>query len=120
MAGRLGTTWLTNTDGDLAIAGGTWHIGKSVEQAITVRLRKIRGEWFRNRLAGVPYAEVVWVKNPNMTHIASVFRQTIADTPGVDAVLSFEVTQIDAVARKITCAWTVRCGADVVSGVFES
>jgi len=72
----------TLTDGDLSLIGDL----PSVAQDIRQRLRFFAGEWFLDDDAGVPYYQVVLVKNPNLSTVREVAREAIAGAKGVVSV----------------------------------
>lgn len=89
---------------DLDLVDGDMVLGADVAQAVKIRLLFIRGEWFLNNLQGIPYFEQVFIKAPNLSHIASIFRQTIVDTPGVNELLQFNL-DFDGNTRVFTLIW---------------
>lgn len=84
-------------DGDLKLI----DYAERVAQQIKIALKFMLGEWFLDTSQGVPYLEYVLVKNPNMTHIRSIFRECIADVDGVSAVNSLTL-DYDRENRKLT------------------
>lgn len=78
--------------GDLVLVTGT----DAIRQHITIRLRFFLREWFLDQRVGVPYYEEVLIKNPSAQVVTSIFREVVAETPGVlevnDLELSYEGT----------------------------
>jgi hypothetical protein len=69
----------------------------AVAQHVMVRLKSVKGEWFRNTDAGVPYfEEILGQRNPDIARIQRIFERTITSTPGVASLdqikLSFDNT----------------------------
>ncbi len=85
--------------GDLALEGGDLVVlGKTPEtrvqymrQKIASRFKFFVGEWFLDEREGVPYYRDVFVKNPNLDLIRSLFLKLLRETPGVLAVPEFKV-----------------------------
>lgn len=57
-----------------------------VRQKITVKLKFFLGEWYRDKREGVPYYRDVFVKNPNLDLIRSIFKAVIKTIPEVKSV----------------------------------
>jgi len=95
--------------GDLAIVGGDLLVlGKTAEtrvqyirQKIAARFKFFLGEWFLDQREGVPYYREVFVKNPNIPLIRSLFLRVLRQTPGVLSVPTFSVN-FDPSARELT------------------
>lgn len=95
--------------GDLAIvAGNLVLLGKTpatrvqyIRQKISARFRFFLREWFLDEREGVPYYRDVFVKNPNIALIRSLFLKVLRETPGVLKVPSFSV-RYDQAARQLT------------------
>lgn len=68
------------TDGQITLTPDT---KTAVAQHIAIRLRTFFGEWFLDTAQGVPYFEIVMVKNPDLSQISGIFRAVILETPGV-------------------------------------
>jgi hypothetical protein len=49
------------------------------------------GEWFLDPTQGVPYFRYVFVHNPDLQQIETIFRKVIAGTPGVASVDTFSL-----------------------------
>jgi hypothetical protein len=72
--------------GDLELDRGSYVIvdgATYIRQRIAARFKWWLGEWFRDQRLGVPYQRDVFVKNPNIQLIRSMFRRLIEQTPGV-------------------------------------
>lgn len=66
-------------------------LGRAVMQDLFIRLRFFYGEWFLNRTLGIPYFRYVFVKNPDLRLIGSIFRRVILGTPGIAALDKFDL-----------------------------
>ena len=80
---------------DLVLIDGA----ERIRQQVKVTLLTFFGEWFLDTTFGVPYFEVVLIKNPRRAEIENVLRQRVRDVPGVSAVPNVEI-EIDAAARQ--------------------
>lgn len=95
--------------GDLAIVNGDLFVlGKTPEtrvqyirQKIAARFKFFLAEWFLDEREGVPYYREVFVKNPNIPLIRSLFLKVLRETPGVLSVPTFSV-RFDPAARTLT------------------
>lgn len=68
-----------------------------VIQDLTIRLQFILNEWFLDNTAGIPYPQIIFEKNTNITTVYSIFRNEIKNTDGVRALTSLILTpQADA------------------------
>lgn len=61
-----------------------------VAQNLAIRLRFIQGEWYLNILAGVPYYQYFFVKDPNQIQVESFLKDEIANTNQVTEITKFE------------------------------
>ncbi len=103
-------------EGDLALENGNFVLidgSELVRQSILSRFRFFLGEWFLDVREGVPYFRDILVKSPDRDIVRSVFRQVLADTPGVLNILSFEILY-DAQARTIRFSFEVQSTDDVI------
>jgi hypothetical protein len=91
--------------GDLALTDGqitlTQTLAESVAQHLTLRLSFFLGEWFLDPSEGIPYQTEIFVKNPNLSRITSIYRKVILGTPGVSSLNRFEMS-FDAATRELT------------------
>ncbi len=86
-----------DSDGDILVTNGNVAFNSGIEsirQHLQIRLRTFAGEWFLNTSVGVPYFDSVFIKNPDLTVLNTVFTKVILDTPGVISLssLSFEIS----------------------------
>ncbi len=79
----------------------------AIAQRIQSKLRLIRGEYFRNRRAGVPYFEKILQKNPRSEIVRSVIRRTISDDTDVEKIESLNF-DFDGTTRRMTIRFTVK------------
>lgn len=78
-----------------------------VAQQIKINLMLIKGEWFLDPGAGVPYLDEIFTKNPNLEHIKSLFRSKILEVEGVESVLSLELSH-DVLTRIVKVNYSAR------------
>lgn len=97
-------------DFDFAYVGGV----NQIAQNLAIRLRFIQGEWFLNILAGVPYYQYFFIKNPNQIQIETFLKDEIANTPGILDITSFS-SDFDGKNRK----FTVNFGCRSINGNLE-
>lgn len=103
LARRLTTGW------DMTFGQGLANYAADAEAValrIKARLQLLRGEWFLDTDAGVPYLADIAIKPANLPLAESLLKQTIIDTEGVASVTGFSVA-LDREARKLTVSATV-------------
>jgi hypothetical protein len=88
---------LTTETGDIAFVDGA----DAIAQHCTIRLRTFLGEYWLNENIGLDYFGKILLKNPNFVVVQSLFRRTILGTPGVLALLQFEMS-LDKVERLLS------------------
>jgi hypothetical protein len=80
---------------DLVLIDGAERIA----QQIKVTLLTFFGEWFLDTTFGVPYLEIILIKNPNRAEIENIIRQKVRAVPGVFAVPTVQI-EIEAETRR--------------------
>jgi hypothetical protein len=96
MAARF-VTLLQTQNGDLDFTQGlrlTTTLAQFVAQRVRSRLLFFLGEWFLDTRQGVPYFLQVFVSNPDIPLVTSLFRRVIEETPGVASLETFQVAFI--------------------------
>lgn len=73
--------------GDLALVDGL----DAIAQHVAIRLQFFQGEWFLDQRVGIPYFQQVLVKAPNLTAVRSLLRDAVTTTPGVIAIVKFDL-----------------------------
>ena len=68
---------------------------------LLARLRFFKKEWFLDTRQGVPYFEVVYVKNPDISLVQAIFRRAILSTPGAQSIAKMSTT-FDQSVRSFT------------------
>ena len=110
------STLALDSSGDLAIPVIFLAGRDAVTQRLNSRFLLFKSEWFLDKRKGVPYYEKVFVKNPNLRLLRSLFRDIILRTPGVRRVLKFTGT-LDTVARE----YSINFEAEMSDGsIFRS
>lgn len=83
---------------DLALVSGV----DAIAQSLRIRLNFVQGEWFADKLAGIPFmTEVLGKKTPNLNAIRGFFVETILETVGVAELLQLDLT-FDGPTRVLT------------------
>ena len=77
-----------------------------VVQHIRQRLQTFLEEWFLNLSAGVPWLQQILGKVQYLSTVETILKATIADSPGVKEVTSFEIGESDQ-ERTIRVDFTV-------------
>jgi hypothetical protein len=88
------TDFLLGDDDDFVVRNGDFAMATDkvgIKQSIDIRLSFVRGEWFLDESIGIPYYEVIFVKNPSLVVVREVFREALDDTPGVLEILALDV-----------------------------
>lgn len=95
---------LDPTTGDLVFENFNFEIVDGVDQVsqnLAIRLRFMLGEWFLNILAGIPYYEYFFIKNPNQIQIETFLKNEISNTRSVTEITSFS-SNFDGATRLFT------------------
>lgn len=86
-----------------------------VRQKLECRLQFFYGEWFLDNTQGVKLYETVYVKNPNLSIIASLFKSVILDTRDVNSIIEYNQSY-DPKIRKLSVDFKV----DTIYGILET
>lgn len=97
-------------DFDFALVGGVDQIA----QNLAIRLRFLTGEWFLNILAGVPYYQYFFIKNPNQIQVETFLKDEILNTRGVINLTAFSSNFIGS-----TRQFTVNFACTTIDGDLE-
>ncbi|MFW5880815.1 MAG: hypothetical protein ACOCU9_04215 [Spirochaetota bacterium] len=82
---KLNSDWdLELESNDLTLVDGV----DAIVQRLRAKLQLVRGEWFLDRSAGVPWFEEVLKKNPRSEVLRAVVRRPIAEDQDVERVES--------------------------------
>lgn len=112
----------TGQAGDLDLTGHRLNLAMgeaAIEQQVRTRCMFFLGEYFLDERQGIPYFRDILIKNPNLLLVRSIFRQAIADTPGISSVDSIDV-DVDKRSRTLTLTFsaTMDTGATLVFNPF--
>lgn len=66
----------------------------AIIQHLSIRLKFYLGEWFLDQRLGVPYFDKVFIKNPSLILIRTMFRDVILTTPGIISISKFDLNLI--------------------------
>jgi hypothetical protein len=103
---------------DLVVTGGDLELAIDAAQAVKIRLLFFRDDWFLNRAIGVPYFDQVFVKNPRAEHLAAIYREEIAATPGIVRVDDVNVS-IAPQTRRLSVDWSAVTTETEIGSVVE-
>ena len=87
---------------DLDIVNGL----DAIRQHLAIRMQFFFAEWFLDISKGIKFYDFVFIKNPDLTTIASVMKAYISETPGVLEILEYS-QDFDARLRKLTITYKV-------------
>ena len=102
-----------DSNNDLDFSTGGLVIVTSTEaiaQKVKIRLQFFLGEWFLDTRLGVPYFQQVFVKNPKISTLQTIFRGVVVNTPGIDRVEQFSLA-LDPATRKLTVTFLAKTAA---------
>jgi hypothetical protein len=85
-------TFALDDSGDLAVPIRIVTGKEATRQWLDNRFKSVLRDWFLDQSRGIPYREIVFVKNPNLQIVRSVFRQVLERTPGISKVTRFDVS----------------------------
>jgi len=105
---------LLGDGGDLAIDGGDLALTSGpagTKQAIGIRLRFYREEWFADLDAGIPYYQEILVKNPSLAAARETYRRALLSAPGVTSIESLDLN-FDTASRELEVDWRVNTSYD--------
>lgn len=103
--------------GDLLLVEASAQLVREVDQIaqnLAIRLRFIQGEWYLNILAGVPYYQYFFIKEPNQIQVESFLKDEIVNTRGVEEITAFS-SDYDAQKR----TFGVQFSAKTISGEIQ-
>ena len=85
---NLETNDLDIQNNDLYMANGDDAIAQDLQQQLQLWL----GEWFLDTTKGVPYKQIILVKNPNLDLVQASLTDTVLNVPGIAQMLDFSIT----------------------------
>lgn len=92
----MASTFMTDDENDLALtATGRLQLETDEVIAASIKLKHrfqfFKGEWFLDTRVGVPYFDVVYVKNPDIELIRRMIRRIILSCPPITNVKKVDV-----------------------------
>ena len=99
---------------DLTLISGLDYL----EQKIKIVLWFFFAEWFLNVTLGIKYFEFIFIKNPNLTLIDSLFKVAIIEIGGVLELQSFD-SQYSSSGRHYSIQFTVSADLGILNLVQE-
>lgn len=78
--------------GDLLIDNFDLQLVSDIDQIaqnLAIRLRFIEGEWYLDILAGIPYYQYFFIKNPNEIQMQSFLTNEIVSTNGITELKNY-------------------------------
>ncbi len=79
----------------------------AVIQRVRQRFQMGLREWFLDQQLGLPFYEDVFVKNPDIGQVTSIFRNTLVSTPGISSLISMSTT-LDLRMRNLSVNFEAR------------
>lgn len=89
-----------------------------VRQTIQTKLKFVAGEWFRDLREGVPYDQDVFIANPDLDRIRTIFRQAILSVQEVQNITKLTMV-FDRVRRTLAIEFDVQLVAGGVLSVRQ-
>lgn len=92
------------SNGDMVFTNGelTFVTGQAaIAQQIEFRLKIFLGETVYDQSAGVPYIQVIFLKQTPLDSIQFILEQQVSETPGVTGITEFEL-DLDTLTRTLT------------------
>jgi len=78
---------------------------EAIDQQLRLRLKFFLGEHFLDERQGIPFYREVFVKNPNLRLLRTIFAEAIRTTTGISSVDFIEVT-IETATRTLNISFT--------------
>ena len=78
-----------------------------LEQKIKIVLLFFFAEWFLDTTVGIKYHEIIFVANPNLTLIDSLFKTAILEINEVQELLAYD-SNFDSTNRSFSLTFTVQ------------
>jgi len=68
----------------------TQSIQEYIAQKTDIVLSTFRGEWWLNEDLGIPYFQEIFIKNPNIPQIDSIYKAEIMGITGVQTIVNYK------------------------------
>ena len=108
-----------DSNNDLQLVNGRINIvedGAEVVQSVRTRLQFYLGEWYLDRLKGVPWFQEILGKHSDIGNIESLIKQEITETPGFSTLTDFAMKFSDNSLRRLTLGFS----AETIYGQIDS
>jgi len=92
---------MVEATGDIEIPPRIVRGVEAIRLRIVARLKFFKGEWFLDTRQGMPYFTSIFVKNPELALVESIFRRAILSTPGVKTIVRMAI-KLDTGSRTLT------------------
>ncbi len=96
--------------GDLELRNGSFVFTEGsdfVRQKLASRFQFFKGEWFLDQRQGIPYFRDVFLKDPNLDLIRSLFQKVIVETPGIASASNLQLLY-DPGARRLSFSFSAK------------
>lgn len=106
---------------DLVLVNGDLQLVQSdaaIRQNLFQRLRLFLGEWFLDTTQGVPYYQVILLKNPNLDVVQATLLSVITKTEGIVELLDFAF-DYDNAQRSLSVTFSARSTNGTVISVNQ-
>ena len=104
------TKELALVNNDLSIVDGVKAIRQDLEQT----LKFFYGEWFLDTTQGIPYYQLILVKDPDLNTIQALIQNAICAVNGVMELTHFEFNY-DNPSRQLSIAFSVRTTDGIIN-----
>jgi hypothetical protein len=97
-------------EGDLDTTGDQLSLvvdDDAIVQHLEIRFQFVFEEWFLDIRLGIPYFGEILIKNPDLTRVRGIFRQTILTTPGIAQIEEFSL-DFEGAIRKLSTDFLAR------------
>lgn len=101
----------TTSSGDFYFNNGRGALLSSAAQRVSQMLKLVRGEWFLDTTAGVPYYTTAIGQKPSAVTLAAYIKKQILLTLDVLELVSY-TQEIDTETRKLTITARIRTNDD--------
>jgi hypothetical protein len=64
---------------------------QTINQAVSIRLKTLQGEWFMDTQIGIPYLTEILGQKPSERFLRHIFAKQIGNVPGVEKITEFNV-----------------------------
>lgn len=106
-------TFALDSSGDLDIPIRLLTGRNAFAQRVHGRFQAFLGNWFLDKRTGVPWRELILVRDPNLQIAGSVLRRVVEQTPGCLRVTRFDL-QSDSRTRNLSVQFEAIITGDFV------